>query len=185
MSGQLSHPEPIESEPRADRPARRRLLADILAILATSLVVGVVAGFVWERIWTPPTGAAFQGKWILDGDGLPKDFSSTGIYVLVAVVAGLLVGTVTSLAFDHDEVVTLAAIVVGSLVATAVMWWVGTTLGPPDPAVLAKTADDFEPIVGDLGVSGKGAFCALPFGAVLSAAAVFFFKPPRRGPGPR
>jgi uncharacterized membrane protein YeaQ/YmgE (transglycosylase-associated protein family) len=180
MSGQLSASQPTWQAPAEPKPSWRRLVIDAVSILIVSAVVGVAAGFVWERLWTPPSGLAYQGKWGLDGEGLPHDFSGTGLYALVAIVAGLLLGVVVALVFDRDEVVTLAAGVVGAALAGALMWLVGTALGPADPHTLAKAADDFEPIVSDLRVRGRGAFVAFPLGATLSAAAVFLLSARRR-----
>jgi hypothetical protein len=180
MSGQLSAPRPTQQSPAEPNPSWRRLVLDAVSILIGSVVVGVAAGFVWERLWTPPSGLALQGKWGLDGEGLPHEFSGTGLYALVAIVAGLLLGSVVALVVNRDEVVTLAAVVVGAALAGALMWVVGTALGPADPHTLAKAADDFEPIVSDLRVHGIGVFVAFPLGATLASAAMFLLGARRR-----
>lgn len=180
MSGQLSHPVPTWQPPVEPRPTARRIAVDVVAILVVFAVVGVACGFLWEHVWTPPAGLAYQHKWMLDGAGLPNDFSGTGLFALVGGVAGLVVGLVLAVLFDRDEVISLAAIMVGAALAAYLMWAVGKALGPPDPHTIARTADDFDPIPADLRVHGKAAFLAFPGAATLSAAAVFFLFPRRR-----
>ena len=180
MSGQLSHRAPAQPAPVEQRPTSRRVAIDVVAILVVFAVAGVACGFLWEHIWTAPTGVAYQHKWFLDGGGLPEDFSGTGLYALIAAAAGLVLGLVLTLVFDNDEVASLVAIIVGSVLAAYLMWVVGVALGPPDPHTIARTADDFDPIPADLSVHGKSAWLAFPLGALVSAAAVFFLYPRRR-----
>jgi hypothetical protein len=180
MSGQLSRDAPTWQTPVEPPPGRRRVVLDVLVILALFVVVGVACGFLWEHIWSPPAGLAYQHKWVLDGDGLTADFSGTGLYALIGAAAGLVLGLVASLVLDRDEVVSLVTIMVGSVLAAYLMWVVGRALGPPDPHTVARTADDFDPIPADLRVHGKAALLAFPMGATLSAAAVFFLFPRRR-----
>ena len=179
MSGQLSS-APTWQAPVDPRPTRRRVVRDVVVILVLFVVVGAACGFLWEHVWSPPAGLAYQHKWFLDGDGLTDDFSGTGLYALIGAGAGLLLGLLASLVFDRDELVCLVTIMVGSVLAAYLMWAVGRALGPSDPHTLAKTADDFDPIPADLRVHGKAALLAFPMGATLSAAAVFFLFPRHR-----
>ncbi len=161
----------------------RESLPEVAAILAIFVGAGAVCGLLWEWLWSPPTGVAYHHEWILDRNGLTVDFSGTGLYVVIAAVVGLVLGLVVALVFDHDEVVTLGALVLGGVLAAGVMWLVGTSLGPPDPHTVAKTAADFEPVAGDLRVHGKGSFLALPMGSLVGAT-ISLFSFARRHVGP-
>ena len=163
----------------------------LVGVLLACAVAGVLAGIVWEWVWTPPSGIAYQGRWVLDEDGLPHEFSGTGWYVVVAASAGLLLGLATAVAARDREVLRLAALAVGAVLAGWVMFHVGHALGPPDPARLARGADDLTAIPGDLRVGGaelherwyaldSAAFVALPAGALLGFAAVMLGLGPRR-----
>lgn len=174
MSGQLSHPAPTVPAPPGARTSARRILLEVSAIVAVFALVGVACGFLWEIVWTPPGGAAVHGKWLLDDKGLPNDFAGTGLYFLIAALAGLVLGILVARLVTRDELVSLAAILVGSVLAAYLMWLVGTSLGPADPAILARTAKDLEPIPGDLRVQGKGAFLGFPFGSMLGASTAYF-----------
>ena len=59
-----------------------------------------------------------------------EEFRGTGLYMLIAGVAGLVLGLLFSFLLEHDEVATLAAVVAGGVVAGLLMAWVGHLLGP-------------------------------------------------------
>ncbi len=151
----------------------RRVVLDVLLILSLFGLAGAGAGVLWERLWTPPAGVAYQQAWVLDGDGLTHDFAGTGIYAALAVGLGLVLGLVVAWLIDRNEVATLVAITAGSVLAGWLMYVVGVHLGPPDPQIAARTAEDLTAIPGALEVHGKGAFLAWPFGSLAGASAVF------------
>lgn len=160
-------------------PAVRRA-AVVLVLFA---VAGALAGVLWEWLWTPPTGVVLDREFLLDGEGLRSAFSGTALYVLVAAVAGLLLGVGVAVLTDDSELVTLAAVLVGSVLAAWLMYVVGTALGPPDPGPLADRAQDMTRLPDDLQVSGWSPFVAFPSGALVGVTVVFVGLAGRRGPG--
>ena len=94
-------------------------------------------------------------EWLLGLAGLRAEFSATGVYVIVASVAGLLVGALCGLFLDRAELVTLVAVLVGAALAGWVMVQVGQALGPPDPRELAETARDGTRLPSDLRIVGN------------------------------
>lgn len=181
----------MSRELRRPRSRATRWILRAVLVVAVAALLGAAAGAAWEWVWTPPSGIAFQGRWVLDEDGLPGAFSGTGWYVIVAAAAGILLGVGTALVSRDGEVVSLVALAVGAMLAGWVMFHVGHSLGPPDPAVLAASADDLTPIVGDLRVGGVGlhprvyafdsaAFIAFPAGALLAYAALLLSLAPHR-----
>jgi len=151
-------------------------LIRFLAVVVVLVGTGVVAGWVWEAAWEPPLGAVQDGRWfpVPAETGLRAVFSGTAIYVLVAVAAGLVAGTLIGLLTRGAELLTLAAVVVGSGIGGVVMARVGAALGPEDPGGLARRADDGARLVGNLEVTGLSPYGALPFGALLALMVVFF-----------
>ncbi len=176
MSEQLTAP-PART-PRADEP-RGRLTAllpyalQALVIVAVFAAAGALAGVIWEWLWTPPTGVAVHHQWIQDESGLRDNFAGTGTYVLVAVVAGALVGAGVALLLNRSELVTLVAVLGGSLLAGWVMLHVGMALGPADPHPLAASAKDLTDLPGQLKVAGKVSMRAFPGGALIGLTIVF------------
>ncbi len=172
----------------------RRVLAVLVqaaVTVALLAVVGAVGGVVWQQVWTPPSGLAYQGSWILDPAGPDYAFSGTGWYVLVALLAGSLSAGVIAWAWPRRELTTLVAIAVGSVLAGWLMFHVGHALGPADPQLLAADQPDFTQIPGSLLVAGSDAtprlfgfessvFTAFPMGALVASVFVFLVSPARR-----
>jgi len=165
------------TEDRATAPTRGMLLAGLrrtVVIVVAFAAVGALAGVVWEWLWDPPVGFAYGHKWLPDLPAARAEFSSTGWYVVVASVAGLLTAAALAMVFDRWEVLTLVAVLAGSALAAWVMLQVGQALGPPDAQAVAATADDGTRIPSDLTVAGKSPFVAFPATALVAVIVVFF-----------
>ncbi len=145
-------------------------LASVLLLFAAG---GAIAGVVWEWLWTPPVGRVADGRWLLDADGLRADVSGTALYVLVAAVAGLLLGVACGLLPHDAELVTLAGVVLGSALAAWLMLQVGQSLGPEDPRVLAADARQGARLPDQLDVDGRSPYVAFPTGALVGLLVVF------------
>lgn len=157
-------------------PARRVAL-DAGLTVGSFAGVGVLCAFLWEWAWTAPRGVVVDGRWVpalpTVEEALRGDFDATAWYVVVAAVAGLVAGAVTAYLLDRAELVTLAAVLVGSSLAGLLMWQVGLQLGPPDPEPLARTAEEGTRLPAALELSGSSALVALPVGAMLGLLVVF------------
>lgn len=165
-------PEQLTEEPATRSRAIRPAIVQAGIVLVVCAVAGALAGVVWEWVWTPPVGVVIHHQWLLGLSGLRAEFSATGLYVVVASVAGLLVGALCGLFLDRAELVTLAAVLVGAVLAGWVMVQVGQALGPPDPRRLAETAAERTRLPSDLRLAGKSPYVAFPAGATLGLAVV-------------
>lgn len=161
---------------------RGPLLLRVLAIVVVLGLVGVLAGVVWEWVWSPPTGVVFEDRWVLQPSGPDIGFAATGWYVVVASLAGLVAAAAIGWLVRRDEVATLTGVAIGSVLAGWLMLLVGHALGPTDPQVLAAGKDDFTSLPSDLRVAGddqpllglgSSAFVAFPSGALVGLAVVF------------
>jgi hypothetical protein len=150
-------------------PAVRQAALVVLAFAAA----GAVAGVVWEWVWTPPVGIAFDHEWLRDPAAIRGEFSSTAWYVVLALLAGLLAGVASALATRRRQLLTLAAVLAGSALAAWIMLQVGQALDPPDPRPLAKAAEDYTEIPAQLTVPGRSPFLAFPAGALVGLIVVF------------
>ena len=150
-------------------------------VVAALAAVGALAGVVWQWLWTPTVGVVVDHRWTAgDALGLQHEFSGTGWYVAVGLVAGLVAGVGVALLVDRVPLLTLAAVVIGSALAAWVMLLVGSALGPPDPAIAARTADDGTRLPMELSVTGRSPWIALPSGALIGLLVVFIGLSPRR-----
>lgn len=152
----------------------RRLVVQLALVVLVLALAGALAGVVWEWIWSPTIGVVVDHQWTAgDALGLQHQFSGTGWYVVVAAVAGLVAGIAVTLLTDRIPLLTLAGVVVGSVLAAWLMLQVGTALGPPDPATAARSAADGTRLPDHLAVSGRSPFIAFPVGALLGLVLVF------------
>ncbi len=196
MSDRMTESAPVTTP---SSPGRRgRVVPAIQAglILALFIGAGLLAGWVWWKLWSPaPAGGVVDGKWYPQAtEGLMAEFAGTGWYVVVAVVGGLLLGLVAGLLLDRNEIVTLAAVVVGSALASWLMMRAGFHFSPPDPGPIAETAKNGTELPGHLILSGalnlpgrwldddvRSPMLAFPIGSMAGLAIALFGISKRRG----
>ena len=143
------------------------------AILAAYVVAGLLGGWLWYRIWDQPDGVVSGGEWFTSEAGLRADFAGVAWYVSIATLAGLVLGALSAWLLARSELVTLAAVLVGSVLAAYLMLRLGQHLGPADPHELAKTAKDGTRLKGALQVRAWPPRAAFPFGSLVGLAVVF------------
>jgi hypothetical protein len=144
-----------------------------LATVAVLAGAGALCGVLWFHLWDVPLGVVSDGKWYTDEAGLRDDFAGTGLYVTIAVLAGLLLGALAAWVCDRSELVTLMAVAGGSVLAAYLMLRVGYHLSPPDPQTVARTAADGARVDGALRVHQWPPRLAFPFGALVGLVAVY------------
>ncbi len=175
--GLTAHPaSPDLLEARPDTAPRSPWVvvpAQVLATVALFAAVGAGAGWAWYKLWDVPSGVVASGQWYTGEAGLRDDFQGVAWFVTLAVVAGLVLGMLTAWLFDRSELATLVAVVAGSALAAYVMLRVGTHLSPPDPHVLARTAQDGDRLDGALRVRSWAPRGAFTFGALIGLALVY------------
>jgi hypothetical protein len=169
-----------------DDDGRRGLLGSgspvrtILLVLLAYAVLGAVAGVVWEWVWTPPGQVIAKHQVFYDSySSLRRVFTGTGFYVLVGAVASAVLALVVSILVRGRELMVLVLVLVGSALAAALMWRVGTWLGPADPATLAAHTTGRDTVPGELSVQGKSPYLVWPFVSLLVMSAVYFAWPGR------
>jgi len=147
-----------------------------LATLVLFVAGGSAAGVLWQHWWKPVTGTVVSHKFFLDGTGLQRDFGGTGLYVLIAVVAGTVLGLCAGGLARRHELIMLVVVLVSAVLGGWLMAAVGHALGPPDPSALARSMDDYSTLPADLRVTGHSPYLALPAGAILGLGAEFFLE---------
>lgn len=188
-------PPPIAAEAGRGFPWRehwRFLALQAGAVLVLFALVGVAGGFLVERLWTPPKGMVYQHQWqrgllslhplVLAQNADQGVFDAVAWYVVVALVAGVLLGAAAALFLARAELVTLAAAVVGGIVGGLVMYAVAVYAAPPDPSGLARTAPQGTVLPDTLRLGSHWIVLAFPGGALASLATVFLLVGRRSHP---
>jgi hypothetical protein len=158
-----------------------RLIRPLLLLLAFA-AAGVVGGYAWRYLWTPPTGVARDGRWIPAPveQGLQGAFSAVGWYVVVALTLGLLLGALTAFVLDRAEILGVLVAVAGSALCGYLILTVGERLSPPDPDEVAAESTDGTEIPGDLELDGRTPLLSAPIGALTALSTVYLVTTRRR-----
>jgi hypothetical protein len=147
-----------------------------LAVVLAFALVGVAAGFGWHAWWAPaPKAVVYRREPYFMPDG---EFRSTGMYVAIAVPAGLALGILVTWWRRRDPLVAVLAALAGSVAAGAIMLGMGLLLGPGDPTVAARHTAEMATVPGMLRAQPGAAWCAFPFGTMLGALIVLLLVAP-------
>jgi hypothetical protein len=172
-----------DDRPRPGLLAAGSPLRTVVLVLLAYAVLGAVAGVVWEWVWTPPGQVIAKHHVFFDSyASLRRVFTGTGFYVIVGAVASGLLALAVSILARGRELLVLALVIVGSALAAALMWRVGTLLGPADPASLAAHTSGRHTVSGELTVQGKSPYLIWPFVSLAVLSAVYFAWPGRALP---
>ena len=172
----MSEHDSLVASPGERTRGRRGPMRFVLLTLLAYVVLGAVAGAVWEWVWTPPDQVVRNGQvFYTSYESLRRVFTGTGLYVLVGGVTAALVSLAACLLTRGRELVTLATVLVGSCAAAALMRLVGGLLGPDDPLAAKQGATQVVP--GQLTVNGFSPYLVWPMVSLFVLALVFFAWP--------
>lgn len=145
---------------------------DLLLPLGAMVVLGVVAGVLWSQL-ADPVVATRTAEGIGSGEAaLGKQVSADAWFAVIGLVGCALAGAGLMLRRGVDELVSLLALVAGSVLAAWLCVQVGQLLGPAPAAetlakaAVGKTAED------QLQVHVWVAYLTWPFGAGVGALLV-------------
>lgn len=160
-------------------PERRAVAADVIAVLGTFVVLGLVSGVAWWLLVDPAvyTKGADGGAAMSELE-MAKRFRSDGWYAVLAIVAGFLTGLAVTAWRSRDHLLTTIVLVPGAAVAAALSAAVGRLLGPaPHESVLSGVSQGSTVPV-ELAVSSSAVYLLWPV-AVLAGAVMVLWSSPR------
>lgn len=176
----------VGERPAAPRVGRAGdLRADAVAFLRLVHVaaqLGVVGALLWSWWWHPGSGVASGGEFYPRVTSIEGTITGTAAYLVVAAVAGGVLGAVAAWRHRDRPWVGLLGAVLAAAVGGIVLAWLGHLLGPEDPVTVAARSADGTRVPYDLVVEGRGPYAAMPAGAATVVALAFLLLP-RRGDG--
>jgi hypothetical protein len=163
-------------------------LSDVVGVLGTLLVVGVVCGVLW---WLAVDPAVFVrtrgGGGSMSEVELAKRFNADGWYAVLAIVAGFLSGLFLSWWRTRDHRLTTLLLLPGAALAAAAMAFVGRVLGPGDPNAALSQAQPGQTVPVELEVLAFSSYLTWPIAVLFGALMVLWSSPglpePGRGEG--
>ncbi|WP_139981043.1 hypothetical protein [Nocardioides litoris] len=159
------------------RGRTRRLLVDVPAVLVGAALLGLLGGLLWVTLWDPPQGVVQDGSWLfLDFPTIERIFSATGLYVVIGLLGGLLLGVVAAFCCRSPELAVLAAVTVGAALAAWLAHQVGTADSPVNPRLLALVSEEGTRLPGSLETPGRVQYVAWPMGALLGLAMTYLLS---------
>lgn len=176
---------------QAARPTRRppRFIGDASAVLFSALVGGALGGVVWALVRPMQTVTFLEGgRLAVRQDGLDAAFSALLWFTGIALVLGLILGSVAHKRFPTARGLAMEAWVgVAALAMAAVQWASGNLIArmrqPDLDAVVPGSSVDVLPAF-----DSPVALLVAPFAAMLAYWCLFFLAPGpeedlRPGPG--
>jgi hypothetical protein len=153
------------------RPAEPALVVAGTAIIG--ILLGALMGVVWW--WVAPTE-----EWTVVKAGvvLPADvgynawFGADGWFLVLGAIAGVLLTLIVWWRGRRQPVALVVGVIIGAGLLAVSAWTLGGVLGPPDPKVVAETAEPGTTVDGALGLRALGVLCA-PALTALTLLALF------------
>jgi hypothetical protein len=172
-------PSTVSAEPPVTVPQAVVTLATTLGLF---LVGGVVCAVVWASVVEPPTYPGtlpmFAGEPIPDGRGLGRTFNIDATYLLTALAGAAVLGVLSAALFRRYGVVTVLAVLAGSVLAYLTMRHLGMGLGPEALTAQARGTGAHATLLEPLRVQATGVYFAWPIGALAGAMATLWMLAP-------
>jgi hypothetical protein len=167
------------ADPPVDQPAdppvdRDAVVRDVLVVLASFLVAGVVVGVLWPQLVEPVTVTRTDLGLQTGEVPLAHQFDQDAWYALLGGGVALLLGVALTRWRRAHETATLVAVVLGALLAAAVASLLGTAIGPEPAEVVLADAEIGDSAPDEVRVTAEAAYLAWPLGAVLGAVVVLW-----------
>lgn len=146
------------------------------------LLGATICAVVWAAVVEPPTYPGdlpmFAGRPIPTGEGLDRTFNIDATFFLTAGAGAVLLGALSAALFRAYGVVTVLAVLVGSVLASLTMRHLGIGLGPEALTAQARGAGAHATLLSPLRVQATGVYFAWPIGALAGAMAVLWALAP-------
>jgi hypothetical protein len=150
-------------------------VGDVLAVLGTFVLLGVVGGLLWWVLAEPAEYTRGRAGLAMSELELARRFDTDGWFAVIALVAGVLGGVTVTWWRSRDLRVTTLLLVPASALAAAAMAVVGRLLGPDAPGAGDQLVRRGGSVAVELAVSAPQVYLLWPI-AVLAGALVVLWS---------
>ncbi len=170
---ELTEPE-LPGLPSATEPSRRLAdgLRETAIVLGCFAALALIGALVWWQVVSLPHYLVGPEGGAMDEEQLSKQVAIDGWYAVIAVVGGVVAGTLIALRFQRDLVLTVVLLVLGGALAAWVMRTVGLAVGPPDPKTVLEGAKQGSTVPVQLAVTMPAVYLIWPVAALLGSVGV-------------
>lgn len=155
-----------------------RGLADVVGVGAVAVLLGLGAARLWLAWSTPPPGGVQQGTWLYADLGAIEDvFDAVGVYVLLGLAAGAVLGVAAALLARCSPILTAVAVGIAALLAGEICRRSGLAMAPPNPRLFAAALPEGTLLPDTLRLPWGAPVVAWPIGALAGLAAVYLIRP--------
>jgi len=184
-------PPTDETAEGPDSSTAERLVYVAVCVVA-GLVAALPAAWLWVHFADPPSTTFTQGSISFGEVGFDGVSSITFWFLVIGFVFGLGIGLVAAWFGRRHGIITVIAILLSSLIGTALMYWFGVHLfGPEHPVdfVALFNADTAErarmlasysngdKLVSSLNLTSNVALLGWPIGAMIGTLVAAYFWP--------
>jgi hypothetical protein len=177
VSEQVTESEHALGGPRPRVARRGGAVSDVLVVLGSLAILGLACGLLWWLLVQPAEFTKMRDGGAMGEVELGKRFAADGWYVVLALVAGSVAGAGLTWWRARDALLTTGLLVIGAVLAAAVMALTGHLLGPGDPQARLAAAKAGAHVPVQLAVTAKTAYLAWPIGVLAGALLVLWSKP--------
>lgn len=149
-------------------------LGDVVVVLGTYLVLGVLCGVAWWLLVQPALFTKVHSGGTMSELQLGNEFNGDGWYAVIAAVVGIVSGLCLTWWRSRDYLLTTLLLVPGAALAATVMVLVGHALGPGDPQAALAAAHVGQHIPDQIQVAGWATYLVWPMGALVGALGVLW-----------
>jgi MFS superfamily sulfate permease-like transporter len=159
---------------------RGSLLLDATVVLGGFLLAAVAVCLVWPQLVDPVTVTRTEVGTVVGEAELGQRFDKDAWYVVLAAVAGLVLGIALTAWRRSHEVATVLLVAAAACLAAWISAVVGTWAGPEDPERLLARAEVGTTAPEQVRVDAPAAYLVWPIAAVTGALVVLW-RPLDRG----
>ncbi|MCX6397806.1 MAG: hypothetical protein NTV23_15070 [Propionibacteriales bacterium] len=178
MTGPISEDLPVlpaVTVHEEDRLEHRRglvqdLVTSVSVVVAWFTAAGLLGALLWVTVTPLPGFTRIAESGTMDEEQLAKQFSSSGWFLVIAVVGGLLSGlALMLLRRTSPPAVLVVLLALGGGLATLLMVQCGLAWGPDDPNAALATAPVGDVVPIQLKADAHGVYYAWSVAALLGA----------------